>query len=372
MSTPPARRAPPDPVYALAMARRFSTFVAQTLHYFTRPHTHIPTAPLESPAAWRVADLDERDWLHPLDASAIDEIEAAIAHALTRGPLDALTRADFPLPTLEPRIAEWQRTLSDGRGFQVIRGLPVHRWTHAEARCFFWGLGQHLGLPGAQNAANDLLGDVIDTGADPAAPDVRGYQTASHLAFHCDAADAVGLLCLRPALEGGRSLLVSSVTILNTLLEQAPEHAHRLFAPFALDTHAEGGLRYIPIEPCRFAGGRLHTFYHGDYFRTSTRYPGVSLSPADHACLDAVDAIAADPRNCLTMDFEAGDIQLVSNHTVLHSRTHYRDAPDAKRHLLRLWLTLPGDDGLRWRRWLTQVGLMRRLVVERIRQSRLR
>jgi hypothetical protein len=41
------------------------------------------------------------------------------------------------------------------------------------------------------------------------------------------------------------------------------------------------------------------------------------------------------------MDLEPGDVQLISNHTVIHARTDYEDYPedDRKRHLLRLWIT---------------------------------
>ena len=44
------------------------------------------------------------------------------------------------------------------------------------------------------------------------------------------------------------------------------------------------------------------------------------------------------------MDLEPGDIQLLSNHTVIHARTDYVDhpEPDRKRHLLRLWITVRG------------------------------
>jgi Taurine catabolism dioxygenase TauD, TfdA family len=44
------------------------------------------------------------------------------------------------------------------------------------------------------------------------------------------------------------------------------------------------------------------------------------------------------------MWLEPGDLQLLNNHVVIHSRTHYEDfeAPDQKRHLLRLWLAVPG------------------------------
>ena len=42
------------------------------------------------------------------------------------------------------------------------------------------------------------------------------------------------------------------------------------------------------------------------------------------------------------MDLQPGDIQLVSNHSVLHARTEYEEwpEPERKRHLLRLWLSL--------------------------------
>jgi hypothetical protein len=40
------------------------------------------------------------------------------------------------------------------------------------------------------------------------------------------------------------------------------------------------------------------------------------------------------------LDFRPGDIQILHNHVVLHSRTAYEDWPEPtrKRHLLRLWL----------------------------------
>ena len=47
------------------------------------------------------------------------------------------------------------------------------------------------------------------------------------------------------------------------------------------------------------------------------------------------------------MDLEPGDVQLISNHTVLHARTAYQDHADParRRHLLRLWLSF--DEPLR-------------------------
>lgn len=63
--------------------------------------------------------------------------------------------------------------------------------------------------------------------------------------------------------------------------------------------------------------------------------------------LDRYDAIGNDPEVRLDMALAPGDVQLLSNHTVVHARTAYREHPDRKRHLLRLWLSLPDEAGPR-------------------------
>jgi hypothetical protein len=43
------------------------------------------------------------------------------------------------------------------------------------------------------------------------------------------------------------------------------------------------------------------------------------------------------------MELEPGDMQLLNNYVVLHSRTDFEDhaEPERRRHLLRLWLSIP-------------------------------
>ena len=45
------------------------------------------------------------------------------------------------------------------------------------------------------------------------------------------------------------------------------------------------------------------------------------------------------------MTFEAGDIQFLNNHLTYHMRTEFEDfgEPERKRHLLRLWLSIPNS-----------------------------
>lgn len=345
------------------------SLVAQSLHYFSRPHERVRREPLRTAAAWRAHDLAARtDWQYELGREEIGELEHAIATARrTVRSLDRMTRREFPLPSLSERVESWRRELASGRGVVVIRGLPVERWSHADSELCFWGLGQHLGLPGAQNPEGDRLGHVFDTGLSAADPKVRAYKTSANIAYHCDAADVVGLLCLRRARKGGASRIVSSVSVYNALLSRRPDLVGLLYQPFLLDTHGEGGVDYFPIPPCRYFDGVLRTFYHSDYFRSvhvNARVP--PLTPAQHELLDLYDEIALSPELCVDMEFEPGDIQLLSNHVVLHARTQYEDDPDPakKRHLLRLWLSLAERHSVSYRvlKALSIASLLRALA----------
>jgi alpha-ketoglutarate-dependent taurine dioxygenase len=120
----------------------------------------------------------------------------------------------------------------------------------------------------------------------------------------------------------------------------------RLFEPFALDLRSEersGTRGWIPVVPCRHAGGVLRSFYHSDYFRSAARHADAPrLTQDEQALLDLYESIASEPEIRLDMELRPGDVQLVSNHTVIHARTAYEDAPGdgGRRHLLRLWLSL--------------------------------
>lgn len=328
------------------MARRaYNSVLRQSLHYLARPHSSVPRAPLGGPAAWRGEELADRPgWRTRLSEAELAELDRALA-SVERGakPLEALRREDFSLPTLRTKIAEWSTQLREGLGVVVVEGLPVQRWTGREAEVFFWCLGLHLGRPGAQNGRGDLLGHVRDEGLGYGDAGVRGYQTRAALGFHCDFADVVGLFCLHEAASGGRSRLVSSVAVYDELLRQRPELVDRLFEPTLFDARGDAGVDYFSVIPCRFDAGILRTTYHSDYMRSvASLAQAPPLDAATLELLDLYDAIANSPGMAVEMDFAAGDVQLLSNHTVLHGRSGWVDhpEPERRRHLLRLWISL--------------------------------
>jgi hypothetical protein len=285
------------------------------------------------------------DWILNLDEDALAELDDAASRVRDR-PIASITPDDFHLPKLGEQLRQVQREVIDGRGFAVIRGIDVSHGDLAHLGRVYWGLGTWLGEAISQNPNGHLLGHVTDIGADVDNPNQRGYQSSDALPFHTDvAADIVGLFCLRPAARGGASSIVSSVAMHNAMLEQAPDLLELLFESWYWDRRGEVPEGYEPWY-------RLPVFSHHEerlmiafirrFIVSAERHDDVpALSASQHLALDTLQDIASDPSVHLAMDFRPGDIQLINNCAILHSREGYTDDlhPDRRRHLLRLWLT---------------------------------
>lgn len=316
----------------------------QARHYFQQPHIGVPSAPITHPAAWLGHELEaatER-WSVELTPHQIAELDAALV-ACADIPTQALSTNQFKLFELARAATAWTEQVHKGLGCLRVRGFPVQRWTQAEAERAYWGLGLYLGRPGAQNPDGELLGHVQDYGERADRPEVRLYRTAANILYHCDAADMVGLLCLKPARSGGASRLVSSVALFNEIMAREPELIPALFEPMLIDARGEGPNDWNTLVPCAWSGERLHTFFHSDYFRSMSRHQQAPAhSAAQQRLIHLFESIGNEPGFYLDMAFAPGDLQLVSNHSVLHARTAYTDwqEPERRRHLLRLWLTV--------------------------------
>jgi len=305
--------------------------------------------PLNSAKAWRGEDLTrERSWIVRLNDAEIADVERALAAAKAGGkPLEQIGRSDFPLTVMPPRLEAALADMYDGRGFVVLRGLPVHRWSDEDTGLVFWGFGRYLGSPLYQNPQGELLGHVYDHGRTYGNIDVRGYETNAYLPYHTDAGDMVGLLCPRRSLEGGLSSIVSSVTVHNEILANRPEYLGLLYNGFyyirreaALTEH---GVSERPIPVFGARNGVVSCRYIRNQINAGAVKRGVPLTTLEQAALDYVDECTRRPDLRLDMDLEPGDIQLINNYTTLHSRTGFVDGPEPhqKRHMLRLWLKFP-------------------------------
>lgn len=307
---------------------------------------------IDIPAAWRGAELTDQPsaWTRLLAEDEIAEFSIAADIFLASGrDLGAIDTASFPLPCFGEVLLELRTKLQYGLGFQLFRGLPVGDWPMEKIAAVYCGIGAHLGSARSQNAAGHILGHVKDVGARVSDPGARIYQTAERQSFHTDSCDAVGLLCLKEAMEGGDSMLVSTITLYNEMNVRRPDLVDLMFRPFARDRRGEvpaGKKSWYEMPVLHWHEGQLTGIYHRTYIESVHRLPDAP-EPSDlqEEALDLFDSLASDPNLHLKMRLEPGDMQFVYNHTNLHDRTAFRDWPelDRRRHLLRLWLALPSD-----------------------------
>ena len=301
---------------------------------------------LDSPAAWRGREMVAQDvWEYRLTEAEVAEVDAAVA-AIDR-PLIEVDREAFPLPTLGPKLAGLRRELLDGRGFFLLRGLPVRRMSREEAVAAFWGIGAHFGSARTQNAKGHLMGHVKDMGLHSSDPNVRVYQTRERQLFHTDSVDIVALMCLQPARSGGLSSIVSSVAVHNEMAQSRPDLAAELYEPFFVDRRGEvpeGMKPWFTLPVFNLFDGELTTIYTRRYIESARRFAEVpALTPKQVEALDLFDSLCNSDEFRLDMAFEAGDMQFLCNHVILHDRTAFEDwpEPERRRHLLRLWLCPP-------------------------------
>ena len=293
----------------------------------------MPPGPIEGPSAWYGKEMLKTDeWIFRLNDEDNAEIEAAVAATQSLAIKD-ITRADFKLPNLGPRLVAVLDEIMSGRGFILMRGIRVDYDNIDQAARAYWGLGNYLGTMRSQNARGDLLGHVIDLSRSVDDPTARIYQTNARQNYHADSTDIVSLLCLQRSMSGGASSILSSVTVYNEMLKRDADLTREMFNPFYIDRRGEvpeGKDPWYIMPVFCWHDGLLTTQFTRPYIDSAQRLPGVPrLTDQQIAALDLFQELCEDSDIHLNMDFEPGDMQFLQNYQVLHDRTAFEDWPDA-------------------------------------------
>lgn len=309
--------------------------------------------PITEASAWRSSEAAKDDsWIYRFSPAELAELDAAVEAVKAKGlRAFAFGREDFPLPMLAARIEEFRDEIENGRGFVMLRGIPVPDYGTEALQTIYWGLGVHLGTPITQNPRGELLAEVIDRGNDYNQNNVRGNTTRAAILPHCDSADAVGLFCIHPAKAGGASMIASSMTIYNEVLANHPEYLEPLCRGFHIDLASKGptgGEKEVTrnrIPVFSWYKGRMSCRFNEKQTIDGAVKVGEPLTPFEREAVACVRELALRPDIRFDMDFQIGDIQLLNNHTILHARTDFEDwpEPERKRRLLRIWLNLPNS-----------------------------
>lgn len=307
-----------------------------------------PMKPIVESGCWYPDDLKGTNaWIYQLNEDERGEITDAVDAVEASGlELKDVTWADFPLPGFAEALADIKQELMEGRGFAMIRGLPIEGRTRLQNAIAFWGISSYIGRAQSQNHKGHLLGHVKNLGEDINSATGRGYNSASELGFHADSCDMLGLRCLHPAKSGGEHFICSSIAAYNVMLERRPDLVKELFFSFYRTRRGEVPAGEEPwtrqpifsIQDGYFAGRGASSTIE----RAQRLLDVPKLTPIQSEAIEMYGEVAKEL--ALEINFELGDFYFVHNHVALHARTQYEDwpEPERKRHLFRLWMSTDG------------------------------
>ncbi|KAL0959090.1 hypothetical protein HGRIS_014388 [Hohenbuehelia grisea] len=310
-------------------------------------------AKLEGPIIWEGRDwTQENHWIYRLTNVEITEIDEALAYfkALSK-PLGYISSETFPLPTLGTPLKAIAKELYHGKGFSVVRGIPVDKYSREDLAIVYAGVSSYIGPSrGKQDKANAMLAHVKNLTVSHAAQGASGQSayTTEKQVFHTDAGDLVGLLVIQSAAEGGLFRMSSCGRIYNELAATRPDLIKVLSEPWPLDSF--GGDPGYVMRPLLFIEDGEHAVIQYSR-RKFTGYGAQKRSPhippiteAQAEALDALHFLAE--KFSLGIQGQKGDIQYINNVGLVHAREAFRDDSEHIRHLIRLWLR---DDELAWK-----------------------
>ena len=294
-------------------------------------------------SSWRGPKMNSSmEWLYTIGKDEISDLKSALQRVKAQNiPLLQITKEDFSLPCLSKKLQRILNDVQHGRGFAVLRGIPIHQFSESDNEIIAWGIGTYLGRAISQNSNGDLLGHVFDHGVHMHTERVRGYMTPDHLRFHSDRCDLVALACIRKARDGGLSRLVSMTALHDEILATRPDLLEPFYRGFMyVVSELSGDTKPIRVPTFSVADGVLSCRLQRNQIEMSAKKCGISLTEIEREALDHLDELADSEAFVLEMDLEPGDIQLCNNYVIAHGRTDFTDSPNKneKRLMLRLWL----------------------------------
>ncbi|MEO6271233.1 MAG: TauD/TfdA family dioxygenase [Lautropia sp.] len=175
--------------------------------------------------AWRAADFTaSADYSVALTGSDRSQLLEAIRRWDVQGRarlVHELDRSAYALDAaLTAKLAAAGQVRS-GRGFFVLRGLPVDGLDVEQYAMVVWGLGLHFGFALSQNAQGELITRVVDATAEDPTP--RMYRSNMELRPHTDITAMIALGSWNRSQSGGATVLASGVTVHDEIRSRAPE-----------------------------------------------------------------------------------------------------------------------------------------------------
>lgn len=300
---------------------------------------------LEHPAAWRPEELASNpDWCQRWTQDELSQLEAAAMQPSVDAAVQSLAGS-----AAEVRLLRLREVLEHGCGAAWLQGLDADRLTLDQLRRLFAAACQVVGTPVSQTAQGDLMFDVRDEGFGDKDRRTRGPNTNKRLSFHTDRCDVIAFLCVRNAAAGGDNQLVSSMTLYNDIQATRPDLLAVLQQAFLYQRHNVDQNHPQPYieQPIfstfegHFAANLLRVLIERAYAADDTP----AMTSQQREALDCLEALAESPERHIEFRQERGDMVFLNNFVTLHRRTEFTDhqQPELRRHLLRVWLSMPNS-----------------------------
>ena len=301
------------------------------------------------PSAWEIEDLrSTNDWCFEIDEADRKQITTSVKSVFDKDrDLFDYSPDEFDLGSSWEIIERALLEAHHQKGLSIVRGLPREDLNHEEFRLLSWAIGLKAGVARPQGLASQYISAVQDAGTDYRAANGRGYSSNAELDFHVDVADLTILTCYNKAKSGGQSMISSGVTAHNYLIKERPDLAEIAYQHFYFSRQEEQAPDEKPFYSLPLfeeEKGNLFCNWNRNRVQSAQNIEGIpELSKLQKETMDFLDEILTRPELMYTMYLEPGDMQIINNYRMFHSRTGYLDYENdlKKRCLYRLWLSPP-------------------------------
>lgn len=289
-------------------------------------------------------------WSVEMDDAVIDELQALTKDT---NDLDAVIEGYqpgmFKLDAIDSLAKRLRKIIDREIGFCHVKLEDASRLSDGQLRLLYLMLSLQLG---EHCGHYKRLHEVKDQGYDYRKVPVSVSKTKSYAPLHTDCTlrvanpDVIALMCMRPAMQGGESLVINSSLVYDKIKKNHAEIVETLHGDFyrlpvtPWDRKFEGEWNKFPV----FAfdqSGAIEFRYMRYWLEEGYRELGVDMSETQKNALDILDAHLDTAEDVVVIPLSRGDILYCNNRYVAHSRKNFENSPDVneQRLLLRMWLS---------------------------------
>ncbi|WP_444886787.1 TauD/TfdA family dioxygenase [Microbulbifer sp. JMSA008] len=297
--------------------------------------------------AWTAAELEAKpSWKFNWPNDWPNEIKALQEWSKEQdNPILALQADSVATPQFDQLAQKIKSEIHEGNGVTWIRG--VKGFDQATLNLLFLKISLAMGQ--TIDTYGRLYG-ILDTGKSYKDEAIPVSQTNAATGVHTDSSqraiqpNILGLCCITPAIQGGKSKVVSAAQVHKNLKKQAPKKLELLYKNYIRDLVTPGSDKdiqnilnnHFPIFS--YANGKISIRYMRYWIEKGHQRVNNPLTAEALQALNLLDGELNNKENVVSFYMNSGDMIFIDNTRVLHDRDEFIDTPEQKRIYTRVWI----------------------------------